>query len=113
VLNKTAQAAPVFVNFAICSRERLAREVRMALERRRREQIIAATAARDRLRNEVTGTVTGILLAAELALKGKSLSPETEEKLRRVHSLALELQQRLAPSAEFANPSARRARHSA
>src|SRR5882724_8872141 len=61
-------AIPVFVNFAITGSGRIVRDLRAALTRRQREQLLATRAAQAALRNELTGAISGILLSSELAL---------------------------------------------
>ena len=91
----SGMAIPVFVNFAISGVERIVRDVRAALDRRQKEQWNAARAAQTALRNELTGAVAGILLSSELALSQPSLPPAVISKLRSVHELALQIQNRL------------------
>lgn len=92
-------AIVVTVNLAISGADRLVREVKAALRRRERERAAAQQAAAARLRNELTGAVTGILLSSELALKEPELPPVVVSKLRSVHELALLMKQRLGPAA--------------
>lgn len=88
-------AMPLRMNFAICSVARLSREVRNALMRRDNERAIAKRAALAELENELKGSVTGLLLQSELALREAVGSVRLEPKLRSVVELAGELQQRL------------------
>jgi hypothetical protein len=92
-------AAVVTVNFAIHGADRVVREVKAALRRREREQANAQRAVAERLRNELTGAVTGILLSSELALAQPELPALVATKLRSVHELALQMKQRLGPAA--------------
>lgn len=91
-------ATPVFINFAICGRERLMREVQMAVQRRHHDRLLALEAAESSLRSEVKSNITGILLAAQLALEHLELPPEAREKLQQISKLALGLESRLAPN---------------
>lgn len=88
-------AIPVIVNFAISGVDRIVRDVRSALARRRQEQILASRAAQAALRNELAGAVSGILLSSELALAQPSIPVTVADKLRSVHELALQIQSRL------------------
>jgi len=92
-------AIVVTVNLAISGADRVVREVKAALRRRERERAVAQQAAAARLRNELTGAVTGILLSSELALKEPELPPVVVSKLRSVHELALQMKERLGPAA--------------
>jgi nitrogen-specific signal transduction histidine kinase len=92
-------ATPVFINFAICGRERLIREVQMAVQRRQHDQLMAMEAAQATLRNEIKGDITGIMLAAQLALENLELPSDAREKLQQISGLASDLKWRLAPNA--------------
>jgi hypothetical protein len=97
-------AIPVQVNLAISGMERLVREVRAAVHRRRREEAIAHQAAMGRLHSELNGTVTALLLSSELALESCDLSTAAAEKLASVHQLVKKLRkqlQSLEPAEEF------------
>src|SRR5208282_2123259 len=56
-------AIPVQVNLAISGMERLVREVRAAVQRRKREEAKARQAAIRRLHSELNGTTTALLLS--------------------------------------------------
>src|SRR5580693_9610951 len=60
-------AFPVYVNFAVTGMERLVRDVRSALHRRKREETAARRAVEDQMRSEMGETVTALLLSCELA----------------------------------------------
>ena len=94
---RAGAATPVFINFAICGRERLIREVQLAVQRRHHDRLIAMQAAQATLRNEIKGDITGILLAAQLALENLELPSEAREKLQQITELASDLESRLAP----------------
>src|SRR4051812_20443508 len=82
-LYKVVGAASVIsVNFAISSVERIARDVRAALDRRQHEQLHATRAAQAALRNELTGPISGILLSSELALAQPALPIGVADKLK-------------------------------
>jgi hypothetical protein len=88
-------AIPVQVNLAIIGMERLVREVRAAMQRREREEEGARQAALCRLRSELNGTVTALLLSSELALETPGLPPHAAEKLQSVHQLVLKFRTQL------------------
>ena len=67
-------AVPVFSNFAICGIERVSRELRSALHRRKRELLTARQEAEQALRSELRGTITALLLSCEMALGVPNLS---------------------------------------
>ena len=58
-------AIPVQVNFAISGLDRLLREVRAALQRRKREENSARIAVAGELYSELNGTLTALLLECE------------------------------------------------
>ena len=88
-------AMPLRINFAISGTTRLVREVRNALTRRDAEQAKARKVVLTELENELKGSVTGLLLQSELALREAAGSGRLEPKLRNLVELAGELQQKL------------------
>jgi len=88
-------AIPVQVNLGISGMERLAREVRAAVQRRQREEAGARQVATRKLHGELNGTVTALLLSSELALEDRSLPPAMAEKLQLVYELVKRLRQQL------------------
>src|SRR5438067_8185231 len=98
LLARASGATAVFINLAISSCQRLVREVRLALQRQQREKLLAARAAEDSLRGEISNHLTGILLNCELAIKNP-LSAEAGAKLRDTQHLTGELKARLARTA--------------
>lgn len=90
-------AVPVVVNFALTSAERVAREVRAALERRDRERTLAARDAVLRLRSELNSALTGILLSSETALALPAVPEPLASKLQSVYTLAMQMKQCLEP----------------
>ncbi len=89
-------AIPVQVNFALSGVERLAREIRMALNRRERERALAHQAAAAAIESELKSTVAGLLLHSQLALQDREISAPLAEKLRVVADLAGNLRQQLS-----------------
>jgi hypothetical protein len=89
-------AIPVQVNFAISGAQRLAREIRMALNRRDRERALAREAAAAAMDSELKSTVAGLLLHSQLALADREISQPLKEKLRVVADLAGSLREQLA-----------------
>jgi hypothetical protein len=84
-------AVIVLINPGIWGIDRICREIEFAMERARRERQMAEQAARNELKEQLSGAVTGILLSSELALSAESLPPLVEEKLRSVRELALQM----------------------
>lgn len=95
LLNNTGIAVPVYVNMAICSAERMVREIKNALRRDGEARLVAIRAAESLLRSEIRDAVTGILLTTELALKIPELPEDAEEKMRSVCNLAAQIRTRL------------------
>jgi hypothetical protein len=91
-------AIAVPVNLGISGMERLVREVREAVERRAREEVGARRAVMGRIYGELNGTVTALLLSAELVMKTPGLSPAANEKLQAVHELVQKLRRQLETS---------------
>jgi hypothetical protein len=95
LLHNTGMAVPVYVNMAICSADRMVREVKSALRRHNEARLVAIRAAESLLRSEIRDAVTGILLSSELALKVPELPYDAEEKLKSVCILASQIRSRL------------------
>ena len=97
VLEHIGSAIPVHVNFAISGMDRVVRELRAALQRRKKDVVHARHAAEEGLRSELKGTVTALLLSCEMALCGPELQNATEAKakMRAVYELAQEVRAKL------------------
>jgi hypothetical protein len=76
-----ADAVSIEINFALTGIDRLIREVRSCLERRRRDHSAARIAAAHLLRSELNDTLTGLLLNCDLASSIPTLSPAAIERL--------------------------------
>jgi len=87
-LDHLGTAIPVQVNLAISGSERLVREVRAAVRRRKYEETSAREAVAQTLRGELSGTLTTLLMDCELALETSGLSPQAMERLDAVHHAA-------------------------
>jgi hypothetical protein len=94
-LQHIGTAIPVHVNLAISGLDRLVREVRAALERREREEARARQAAMGKVRSDLSGTVTALLLSTELACATQGLPPDTVQKLDSVYALVKKLRKQL------------------
>lgn len=88
-------AFPVQINFAVTGMERLVREVRSALHRRKREESAARRAVAEQMRCEMRETLTALLLSCELAMSVPELPNSAAERIRSIDSLARELRLRL------------------
>jgi hypothetical protein len=88
-------AFPVYVNLAVTGMERLVRDVRSALHRRKREEAVAHRAVVEQMRSEMLETVTAMLLSCELAMSVPDVPGPATEKIRAIDKLARELRQRL------------------
>ena len=99
LLQHIGTAMPVYVNFAISGIERVVREVRVALCRRKREVVMARQSAEGALRSELKGTVTALLLSCELALQVPNLPKAAEAKVQAAHDLARELRTKIGMAA--------------
>jgi hypothetical protein len=95
LLQNTGMGVPVYVNLAICSADRMVREVKNALRRHDEARMVAIRAAESLLRSEIRDAVTGILLTTELALKIPELPVDAEEKMKSVCHLASQIRSRL------------------
>jgi hypothetical protein len=92
-------AVPVYSNFAISGIERVSRELRSAVHRRKRELLIARQEAEQDLRNQLRSTITALLLSCEMALGIPNLPMLAETKMRAVDALAKEMRAKLGVAA--------------
>jgi hypothetical protein len=88
-------AFPVYLNFAVTGMDRLVREVRSALNRRKREEGAARRAVEEQMRSEMRETLTALLLSCELAMSVPNVPVPAVEKIRVIDNLARELRLRL------------------
>jgi hypothetical protein len=96
IWNRAGLAIPLQISFALSGTARLVREIRAALHRREREQMVAHRAAAAAIDNQLKTTVTGLLLQSQLALATTDVSPFLANKLRAVAELAGSLRQQLS-----------------
>jgi hypothetical protein len=89
-------AIPLQINFALAGASRLIREIRAALHRREREQMLARRAAAAAIETELKSTVAGLLLHSQLALTGAEIPAPVAERMRVVADLAGCLRQQLS-----------------
>jgi hypothetical protein len=89
-------AIPLQVNFAISGAQRMAREIRSALNRRERERALSHQAAAVAIETELKSTVSGLLLHSQLAMQDREIPAPLAEKLRLVANLAGNLREQLA-----------------
>lgn len=95
IWERSGIAIPLQINFALAGAARLIREIRAALNRRKREEDIARRAAAGAIETEVRTTVAGLLLHSQLALSIGQMPTPVAEKLRIVADLAKNLRQQL------------------
>jgi hypothetical protein len=88
-------AFPVYVNFAVTGMDRLVREVRVALHRRKREEGAARRAVAEQMQSQMRETLTAMLLSCELAMSVPDMPHPAVEKIRTIDNLARELRLRL------------------
>jgi len=89
-------AIPLQINFALSGSDRLIREIRAALHRPEREQMLARRAAAAAIETELKTTVAGLLLHSQLALSGSEVPAPLADRLRVVADLAGSLRQQLS-----------------
>jgi len=93
-------AIPLQLSFALSGATRLIREIRAALHRREREQMLARRAAAAAIETELKTTVAGLLLHSQLALSGSELTSPIADRLRMVADLAGNLRSQLSSPIE-------------
>ena len=91
VIEHLGTAFPVYINFAVTGMDRLVREVRAALHRRKREESVARIAVAQQMRSEMSETLTALLLSCELAISVPDVPVPAAEKIRAIDKLAREL----------------------
>jgi len=96
IWNRAGLAIPLQISFALSGTARLVREIRAALHRGEREQMVAHRAAAAAIENELKTTVAGLLLQSELALSASDVSSPLADRLRVVAALAGNLRQQLS-----------------
>jgi hypothetical protein len=95
VIEHLGTAFPVYLNFAVSGMERLLREVRSALHRRKREETQARRSVEQQIRSEVCESLTAMLLSCELAMAVPEVPAPAAEKIRLINSLARDMRLRL------------------
>jgi len=95
ILKHMGTSVPVYSNFAINGIERVSRELRSALHRRKRELLVARQEAEQALRNELKDSITALLLSCEMVLDVPNLPLFAETKMRAVDALAKEMRMKL------------------
>lgn len=88
-------AAFVSANLAISAPMRVGREVRWAVERRKRELATAKREAERALRNELNNSVAALLLSCEMALEVPDLPRRAASRISDVAALARQMTMRL------------------
>lgn len=99
VFKQMGSAAPMYVNFAVCGAQRVVRELRSALQRRKRELVLARQEAQQNLRSELNNTVTSLLLSCEMALHVPDLPAFAQTKMQDVEALARQISVKLGAMA--------------
>jgi hypothetical protein len=95
ILKHQGTAAPLYVNLAISTPARVARELRWAVQRRQRELATAKHEAERALRNELNNSVAALLLSCEMALEVPDLPLLAASRIHDVASLARKMTTRL------------------
>jgi hypothetical protein len=96
MLQHLGSAFPVYVNCAISGIDRIVREVRSALSRRKREEQIARSSASRAIWSELKESVTAILLSCDLVLSAKEVPSPAADKIQLIHDLATQMRSKLA-----------------
>jgi hypothetical protein len=94
-------AFPVYVNFAITGMDRLLREVRAALHRRKREESTVLKSVATQMHSEMSESLTAVLLSCELAMSVPGIPPFAVDKIRSIDNLARAMRLRLEVKLTF------------
>jgi hypothetical protein len=95
VFKHIGSAVPVYLNFAITGTARVTRELRSALQRRKREMLAAKNDAEQALHHELKDTLTALLLSCEMALQVPELPSQAATRMQAVETLAREVSAKL------------------
>lgn len=95
MLQHLGTAFPVYLSFAVSGMERLLREVRSALHRRKREEVQARRSVEQQFRSEICESLTALLLSCELAMAVPEVPTPAVEKIRIIDTLARDMRLRL------------------
>lgn len=106
IWDRAGLAIPLQINFALSGAARLIREIRAALHRREREQMLARRAAAAAIESELKTTLAGLLLHSQLALAGSDVPTPIADKLRVVADLVGNLRQQLSAPSQTRNDAA-------
>ena len=82
MIEHLGHAFPVYINFAVTGMERLLREVRLALHRRKREENAAVRTVVEQLNSEMRTTLTAVMLSCELAMAVPDVPAPAQKKFR-------------------------------
>jgi hypothetical protein len=88
-------AYPIYINFAVTGMDRLLREVRSALHRRKREESAALRTVVEQLNSEMRESLTAVMLSCELAMSVPDVPVPAAEKIRAIDDLARAMRLRL------------------
>jgi len=95
VFQHVGSAAPVIVNFAISSTDRVVRTVRTCLEQRNRETQVARRQACLALRAELKDELTALALCCGTCLQDPALTPHAVERIKHIEEIGHEIEQKL------------------
>jgi hypothetical protein len=95
VFEHLGTAFPVYLSFAVSNMERLLREVRSALHRRKREETLARRSVEQQVRSEMFESLTAMLLSCDLAMAVPGVPNPAVEKIRLIDSLARDMRIKL------------------
>lgn len=95
LLEHLGTAFPVYLSFAVSGMERLLREVRSALHRRKREVTQARRSVEQQIRSEMFESVTAMLLSCDLAMAVPGVPGPAVEKIRIIDTLARDMRLKL------------------
>lgn len=95
MIEHLGSAFPVYLNFAVTGMERLLREVRMALHRRKREENAAVRSVVEQLKSEMRESLTAVMLSCELAMAVPDVPRSAAEKIQAIDNLARAMRLRL------------------
>lgn len=87
VVEHLGAAIPLYMNPGIHGYDRVLKDIRLALARRRREETAVRLSVKTELYSELKDTLTSMLLSCSLALECRGVPEMAAEKMRSAHDL--------------------------
>lgn len=94
-LRHLGSAFPVYMNFAVTGVDRMIRDLRSAMRRRKQDLTAAREEAEHLLHHELKDKITALLVSCEIALQAPDLPAGARGKMNSVYEIAQQLRGKL------------------